>query len=262
MVSTTTAPKKIAPTPGRTLANASRFTSATRMPTRKMSTIDHAPTTSVTRYSSVRSRRRHCEPVRTVSSSSTSTAILLSGTTKLAKNTSSASGHMPDSIRCSTPLRMVFGSPRPNWITVITGYTFAGISSSAAEPSSAQVRTMLSGRRRPCTALPQRGQCALPPGGAAATSSSQVWQLVRPSAAAVAAGAGPAPAGSGPMRGQIAPWSRFACAAADISSRPAKATRPVPGTTSARSSSLTIDTSKPSMNTPTRLQGVSSRTMR
>ena len=174
MVSTTAAPKKIAPTPGRTLASAPRFTSATRMPTRKMSIMDHAPTTSVTRYSSARSRRRQAEPFCTVTSSSTSTAILLSGTTKLAKNTNSASGHMPEPIRCITPLRMVFGSPRPNWITVITGYRLAGISISAAEPSSAQVRAMLSRRRRPCTALPQRAQCAWPPCGAAGTSSSQV----------------------------------------------------------------------------------------
>jgi len=44
----------------------------------------------------------------------------------LAKTTSSASDHIPLSISSWTPPRIVLGSPRSNYITVMTGNTFAG----------------------------------------------------------------------------------------------------------------------------------------
>ena len=44
----------------------------------------------------------------------------------LAKNTSSATGHMPTAISAFTPLRIVSGSPLPSEVTVMTGSRLAG----------------------------------------------------------------------------------------------------------------------------------------
>jgi hypothetical protein len=63
----------------------------------------------------------------------------------LAKNTRTASGHHPATINDCTPLKIVSGSPFPNEMTVITGYTLAGIYKIYAATTSAHVRARLLG---------------------------------------------------------------------------------------------------------------------
>ena len=63
------------------------------------------------------------------------------------------------------------GSPRPKWITVITGSKLAGTYRIAALTISAQVRAMLLGLRR-CMAAPQRGQCAVARAGSGGIRAS------------------------------------------------------------------------------------------
>ena len=79
----------------------------------KMSTIDQRPTCSMIRYIRPRSRNRQVERRCTVIRRKVSPISFSTGTVMLAKNTSSATGHIPAWISCLTPERMVSGSPRP-----------------------------------------------------------------------------------------------------------------------------------------------------
>ena len=78
-----------------------------------------APTVSVSRYSRVRSRGRQVDLRCTVRRRKLRMSSFITGMTMLATNTIMASPHMPSSIRCSTPLRMVSGSPWPKRTTCL-----------------------------------------------------------------------------------------------------------------------------------------------
>ncbi|MNP01193.1 hypothetical protein D3C76_929980 [compost metagenome] len=72
-------------------------------------------------------------------------------------NTTAAIGTMPCLSRVMTPDMMVSGLPCPRVLTVMIGSRLAGMYRIIAAINSAQVRTILFGRR-PCTMAPQRVQ--------------------------------------------------------------------------------------------------------
>ncbi|MNN51268.1 hypothetical protein D3C81_1658950 [compost metagenome] len=157
IVRITTVAKATAPRLASTLAIRPKFTTATKMAMTKMSSMDQRPMNSMNRYIKMRCRAdkgwRRC----TEYNNKPMPTSLKVGTRILAMNTTAAMGTMPCLSRVMTPDMIVSGLPCPNVLTVMIGSTLAGMYRIEAAMSSAQVRTILLGRRA-CTIAPQRVQ--------------------------------------------------------------------------------------------------------
>ena len=162
IVKTTTRANALAPTPAWILAKFPKAITATRMDIMKTSTMDQRPIISIIRYITVRCTGLHLHLYLTDNSKTVSPSILSSGTKIDAMNTIKASGHIPAFIRATTPEAIVSGSPLPKIVTVIIGYTLAGIYRIIEVIRKAQVRAMESCFRR-CMVAPHRGQTATEP---------------------------------------------------------------------------------------------------
>jgi hypothetical protein len=88
----------------------------------KMSIIDQRPIHRTAWYSRVRSLSHPARPVCVATSMTVRPTSLSIGKATLAKNTSAASGYMPDDTTSRTPPRIVLGVPSSSCITVSTGF--------------------------------------------------------------------------------------------------------------------------------------------
>ena len=123
MIVITTAANTTAPAPASIVA-IEPSTSATRIVTTKMSTIDQRPIDSVSRYISVRSTGRQLERRWTEISRKVRPSFIR-GTKTLAVKMISASGQSA-AIKVDDAAHDRVGSPLPSDVTVITGSRLAG----------------------------------------------------------------------------------------------------------------------------------------
>ncbi len=103
----------MSPFSGRIVDSSPSCTSATSVDSRKTSSIDQRPIASTIRCSLVRPRSAQALRRCVVTIIRIRAISLAPGTMMLAKNTSTASGHMPASPSCLTVLMIVSGWLRP-----------------------------------------------------------------------------------------------------------------------------------------------------